>query len=326
MKSNRFSNEWKNILDNRAFVLLFFNASLRTRLSFEIGIKELGGHAQAITPEQIWLNTSGGATEALKDIAQVISRYAAGIGVRISLDRLKYSGEEYEILKAFENYSNVPIINMATDAHHPCQAFADLMGWSEYFSQYDQSAYIENLKKKKLLLTWASSPMIRPLASVQSHLTLAARLGMDIMLSMPKGYDIDPAVSKTISNVCKAKGSRFDISHDPEEGYDAADVVYARHWVSRDAYQHGQLQCESEKQKALKLKEWIVNDEKMQRSKHSIFANPMPVMRNYEATDAVIDSHRSVIYDVAENRLHVQKAILSLIGCVTKGAMDQYLT
>lgn len=164
-----------------------------------------------------------------------------------------------------------------------------------------------------LLLTWANSNLPRPLASVQSHLLLASRFGMEVTFAHPEGYDLDPDVMTTVDQYCKMNNTNFDIIHDPDEGYNDAHVVYARNWISSSAYANDIFQKEHEIAKASQLTNWITTTERMAKTNHAIFANPMPVERGHEATDEVIDGKNSVIYDVAENRLHVQKALMALI-------------
>lgn len=314
MKKDRYSSTWSNFLKNKTFLLMFYNPSLRTRLSFHTGVQELGGFVQTITPDMTWLKKNlSDAGESIEDSIRVISRYASGIGIRVTLDKVTQYGEGHRVLNEFAKSSNIPIISMADDKYHPCQGLSDIMGWSEFFSKRDGTQYIDNLKKKKLLITWASSPLIRPRSSVQSHLLMASKFGMNIVLARPSGYDLDKDVYCTAERYCKENQTKFEITHLNEECYKQVDVVYARNWLSEAAYQEGELLQDLEKKKSLEHSDWIVDSNKMKQTNNAIFANPMPVIRNYEATNEVVDSKHSVIYDVAENRLHVQKALLSLI-------------
>lgn len=314
MKENRFCSEWEKIIHNKTFVLMFFNPSLRTRLSLGTAISELGGHSQVITPESIWFddNINDVPGEAPKDIINVISRYAIGMGLRVLLNKVTEHGEGNKFLQNLARYSDMPIISMADDSFHPCQAMADLMGWSEYLCRRDRSRYIENLEQKTLLLTWAHSPLIRPRSSVQSQLLMAARFGMNVRLARPNGYDLDKNIYTNVQEQCNIAGTKFEITDDCTASYDNCDIVYARNWISEDAYCDG-FSLEKEKEASLRKPEWIVNEQKMSKTNVAAFANPMPIMRNFEATNAVIDSKNSILYEVAENRLHIHKALLSLI-------------
>ena len=211
------------------------------------------------------------------------------------------------------NQSDIPVINMADDRFHPCQALADLMGWAESYDTESRIPNIDNLKGKKLLLTWAKSGLARPWSAVQSHLLLASQFGMHVNLAYPKGYDLDPEVIDLVRKNCKENGSNFEIINNPSDGYEGAHVVYVRNWVSPEAYYDGQFQKQSEINKALKYNDWITTYERMSLTENAIFANPMPVDRGIEVTDEVVDGPRSVIFEVAENRLHIQKAIMALI-------------
>lgn len=312
MKREPFDSKWVSILKNKIFLMLFYNSSLRTHVSFETAATQLGGHAQYRTPAMGWLKTSTQAGESLKDAARVMSRYINGIGIRILLDSVPYYGAGHQTLLEYAKYASVPIISMADDRFHPCQGLADIMGWAEWLGSGIGHPNFENLKGKKLLLTWAKSGLTRPWSSVQSHLLLASRFGMNITLARPDGYDLDPEVYQWVRQNCSENGNQFEIINDPDAGYQDAHVVYVRNWVTSNAYENGQFQKQAEIEKAYKHTQWITTAERMARTNNAIFANPMPLDRGSEVTDEVADGPRSAIYDVAENRLHVQKAILAL--------------
>lgn len=302
---------FKTLLANKSFLMLFYNSSLRTHMSFETAATQLGGHAQYRTQNMGWIKTATQSGETLKDVIKVMSRYVNGIGLRILLDAVPYQGAGNEIMNEFARHSSVPIISMADDRFHPCQGLADLLGWCEKLST-NGIVNFDNLKQKKLLLTWGRSGLTRPWSSVQSHLLLASRFGMNVTLARPTGYDLDPEIYEWVQQNCKNNNTDFEIIDNHEDGYEGANVVYVRNWITKNAYSHGQLQKNSEIENALKNTGWTVTMKKMARTDDAIFANPMPLDRNNEACDEVADCERSVIYDVAENRLHVQKAIMAL--------------
>ena len=280
-------------------------------MSFETAATELGANAQYRTPSMGWIkNQPFESGETLKDAIKVISRYVDGIGVRITLDQVPYQGAGNEVLKEYVHWSSVPVINMADDRFHPCQALADVMGWAEALGER-RFDYMSSLKGKKLLLTWAKSGLARPWSSVQSHLLLASRLGMQVTLARPSGYDLESEVYEQVKQNCANNNTDFEIVDDSVTGYKDADVVYARNWISPNAYNDGQFQKEQEIRTALKHQDWKVTLDKMIYTNNAIFANPMPVDRDNEVESAIIDGERCVIYDVAENRLHVQKAIMA---------------
>jgi len=201
---------------------------------------------------------------------------------------------------------------MANDFYHPCQGLADILGWCEAFSKKKDAPNLEALKNKKLLLTWAHGGMARTWGSVQETLLLASRFGMNIVVARPDGYDLDPKLYKVVSENCRQFNTEFSTTSDPVNSYDDVHVVYSRNWMSPQAYANNEFQKEKEIKNALSKKEWITTAEKMKRTQNAIFTHCMPIDRGFEVTDEVANSPKSIIYEVAENRLHVQKAILAL--------------
>ncbi len=304
MQKYRFTDKYSHILHNKTFFMFFYNPSVRTRQSFECAATELGGHAQFLEPGAMRLKTATTAGETVEDAAQVMSRYAAGLGIRVLEDKVPYYGAGEELLREYAEWSNIPIISMAHDKYHPCQGLADVMGYRKHLGK--------NLKGKKLLQVWGHGALCRSWCSVQESLLLNSRLGMDVVLAYPEGYDLDPEVIEMTKKNCEANGQKFEISHDPIECYDGADIVYSRNWMSPDAYKDGSYHKSEEIQKALTYTDWICDADKMKRSNNGIYVHPMPIDRGHEVSDEVASGERSIIYDVAENRLHVQKAIMAL--------------
>lgn len=140
---------------------------------------------------------------------------------------------------------------------------------------------------------------------------LASRFGMDITIARPDGYDMDSFIYDQIKKNCQSNGRRFNIVNDPNSGYEGANIVYARNWVSPDAYQDGQFAKQNEIMKAFNYKDWITTEKKMQKTENAIFTHPMPIDRGSEVEDAVASGKRSVIYNVASNRLPIQKSIMA---------------
>jgi N-acetylornithine carbamoyltransferase len=135
---------------------------------------------------------------------------------------------------------------------------------------------------------------------------------MNVTMAYPEGYDLDPEVIKWTKENCSQNGTAFDVVHDPDSGYEDAHIVYTRNWVTPEAYQDGVLQKQAEIEKAMNHQGWTTNAERMARTDDAIFTHPMPVDRGSEVTDEVASGPRSAIYDIAENRLHVQKAMMAL--------------
>lgn len=304
MKKNRLSSTHMKVLKGRTFMMLFYNPSVRTRQSFEVAATELGGHAQFLEPKSMRLKTKQTAGETVEDAAVVMSRYACGIGIRILEDRVGAYGEGDALLQEYARYASVPIINMADDKFHPCQGLADVMGLREHFGTKD-------FRGKKLLQIWSHGALARSWCSVQESVLINSRLGMDVTLAYPEGYDLDPGVVEEVKVNCGKNGAQFKVVHEPVAGYEGADVVYARNWMSPKAYENG-FDKEAEVEKALAYPGWICDEAKMRITNHALFLHPMPVDRGQEVTDEVASGPRSIIYDVAENRLHVQKAVMAL--------------
>jgi ornithine carbamoyltransferase len=312
MKRDRFSPRWTSLLLHKTFMMFFYNPSVRTRMSFEAAATELGGHAQFMTPSAGRFKTEKQAGETIEDAAQVMARYVCGIGIRILEDKVPYYGAGNEMLREYAHWADVPIINMADDKFHPCQGMADVMGWAEWYGEGPGRPDYDNLKGKNFLLTWGSGALARSWCSVQEALLVASRFGMNVTVARPDGYDLDPQVYEWTKRNCAENGAGFRVVNDPESGYDGAHVVYSRNWVTADAYQDGVLQKQAEIEKAMAIPGWTATAERMARSDNAIYTHPMPVDRGSEVTDEVASGPRSAIYDIAENRLHVQKAVMAL--------------
>ncbi|MDQ7824503.1 MAG: ornithine carbamoyltransferase [Candidatus Eremiobacteraeota bacterium] len=304
MKKKRFAPEYTELLKHRTFFMFFYNPSVRTRQSFECAATELGGHAQFLEPKTMRLKTATTAGETVEDAAKVMNRYACGIGIRILEDKIAAYGEGDDLLREYAKWSEIPILSMAHDKFHPCQGLADMMGIQEHLG--------ENLQGKKILIAWGHGALARSWCSVQEAMLICSRFGMDVTLAHPEGYDLDPEVIKHTQHNCKEQNSKFEITHDPVAGYKGAHVVYSRNWMSPNAYQNGEFNKQGDIEKALRYTEWICDADKMKHSENALYTHPMPIDRGHEVTDEVASGPRSIIYDVAENRLHVQKAIMAL--------------
>ena len=304
MKAHRYDHPYSNCLNRKTFFMFFYNPSVRTRQSFECAATELGGHAQFLEPKAMRLKTAITAGETIEDAAQVMSRYACGIGIRILEDKISAYGEGETLLREYAKWASVPIISMAHDKYHPCQGLADVMGLRAHLGK--------DSRGKRLLQIWGHGALVRSWCSVQESLLINTRLGMDVTLSYPEGYDLDPEVIAACEENASRAGSRFEITHDQKRAYEGADVVYSRNWMSPQAYKDGQLDKEGEIERAMEYRDWICNAKKMALTNDALFIHPMPVDRGHEVTDEIASGPRSIIYEVAENRLHVQKAIMAL--------------
>jgi N-acetylornithine carbamoyltransferase len=294
-------------LEGKSVALVFFNPSLRTRASMQIGIFELGGNPVLLEPgSSSWtLEHRSGVvmdsdkTEHLAEFVGVIGRYVSAIGVRTFAELKDWDAErEDPVLAAFARYSPVPVINLESAMHHPCQAMADMMTIREKLGE----------GKKKVLLTWAWHPKALPMAVPNSFALAAAQFGHDLRIAHPKGYQLDVQLLRDIERIAEQSGGSVEYISDADTGFDDADVVYAKSWGSKSFY--GRPEQDIEFRRDLRP-DWIVNEEKMGRTNNGIFMHCLPVRRNVIVTDGVIDSAASVVLDEAENRLHVQKAILT---------------
>lgn len=294
-------------LAGKSVALVFFNPSLRTRASMQVGIYELGGNSVILEPggtswtleHRDGVVMDGGKTEHLKEFVRVLERYVSVIGVRTFADLKDWELERTDpILEAFSRYSTKPIINLESAMHHPCQAMADMMTIREKLGT----------EKKKVLLTWAWHPKPLPMAVPNSFALAAAQFGHDVRIAHPKGYELDGDLVREIESSSKEGGGSIEISDNIDAAFENADVVYAKSWGSFKYYGNAEQEIID---RAKYRERWIVNEQKMSRTNDAIFMHCLPVRRNVIVTDAVIDSPNSVVIDQAENRLHVQKAIMT---------------
>lgn len=294
-------------LAGKSIALVFFNPSLRTRASMQVGIYELGGNPVILEPG----NTSwtlehrdgvvmdGDKTEHLKEFVRVLERYVSAIGVRTFAELKDWELERTDpVLNAFARYASVPVINLESAMHHPCQSMADVMTIRERFGT----------QKKKVLLTWAWHPKPLPMAVPNSFALAAAQFGHDLRIAHPKGYELDGQLIDEIKEQASLNGTSVEITTDIDDAFDSVDVVYAKSWGSKEHY--GDPNSDMAARSAFREK-WIVDEAKMQGTNDGIFMHCLPVRRNVIVTDGVIDSENSVVIDEAENRLHIQKAIMS---------------
>lgn len=290
-------------LKGKTLAMVFFNPSLRTRLSFAVAMGQLGGHSQDLNVGQgMWsieyrdgVVMNGTSVEHIKEAAKVISRYCDAIAVR-SFAGMKSIDEDRAdpVLNGFVRHADVPVINMESAMFHPCQALADIMTIEERF---------KSCKGKKLLLTWAPHPSSLPTAVPNSIVTIASQFGMEVNIASPKGFDLDNSVISFVQETCRKNKASFNIHHDQRDAFNGVDVVYAKSWGTYGKW-------EEEKKTRAACADWTVDASKMALTNNAKFMHCLPVRRNVIVTDEVLDSPNSIIYDEAENRLHVQKAVL----------------
>ena len=298
-------------MKGRSIALVFFNPSMRTRTSFELGAFQLGGHAIVLQPgKDAWpiefdLGTvmDGEAEEHIAEVARVLARYVDLIGVRAFPKFVDWQRDRRDIvLNAFARYSTVPVINMETITH-PCQELAHALALREHFGSDD-------LRGRKYVLTWTYHPKALNTAVANSALTIATRMGMDVTLLCPTPeYVLDERYMGWARDNVAANGGSLTVSHDIGSAYRDADVVYAKSWGALPYFGN----WEAEKPIRDQYRHFIVDEAKMALTNDGVFSHCLPLRRNVKATDAVMDSPRCIAIDEAENRLHVQKAVMAAL-------------
>jgi N-acetylornithine carbamoyltransferase len=281
-------------LRDKVLALLFFFSSTRTRVSFEAGMAQLGGHAEFIdsTTTQIKHGDTG------KEIGEIIGRYCDGIAIR----QCDWGvGDEY--IRGVAEASRSPVLNMQCDFYHPFQALADMMTIFERFGR--------NVRGRTLNVSYAyASSYQKPMSAPQSLLLLASRYGMNVRLTRPPEFKLMPDIVDQVHENAKKSHGSFEVLDDFDAGFEDADAVYAKAWgamlTTTDDAESAQIGAQYEG--------WITNERRMAmtRDGEGLFMHPLPADRNIEVTDAVIDGPQSVVYDEAENRLHVQKSVMAL--------------
>ena len=299
-------------MHGKSIALVFFNASLRTRASFELGAFQLGGHAIVLQPgKDAWpiefdLGTvmDGDAEEHIAEVAKVLSRYCDLIGVRAFPKFVDWSVDRQDkVLQGFARHATVPVINMETITH-PCQELAHALALQEHFGSSD-------LRGKKYVLTWTWHPRPLNTAVANSALTIATRLGMDVTLLCPTpDYVLDERYMGWAEANAVDSGGSLRVSHDIASAYAGADVVYAKSWGALPYFGN----WEAEKPIRDRYRHFIVDEAKMALTNDAVFSHCLPLRRNVKATDAVMDSPRCIAIDEAENRLHVQKAVMGWLA------------
>ncbi len=293
LKRKRALGEPHALLRDKVLAMLFFFTSTRTRTSFESGMAQLGGHAQFIDSE----TTQIAHGDTAKEIGEIVGRYCDGIAIR-HCDWNE--GNKY--IREVAKHSRVPVLNMQCDVYHPFQILADAMTIMERFGR--------SLKGRKINVSWAyASSYQKPISVPQSLVLLMTRFGMNVTLSHPPEYKLMPDILDQARANAKKSGGSFVITNSFDEGFKDADIVYPKSWgallTTTDDAESARI--------GKKYTDWITDARRMSLAKaHAIYMHCLPADRNIEVTDEVIDGPQSVVYDEAENRLHVQKAVMAL--------------
>ncbi|HET7930807.1 MAG TPA: N-acetylornithine carbamoyltransferase [Rhodanobacteraceae bacterium] len=299
-----------NQLAGKSVALLFFNPSMRTRTSFELGAFQLGGHAVVLAPgKDAWpiefeLGTvmDGEAEEHVAEVARVLSRYVDLIAVRAFPKFRDWSVDREDlVIKAFAQHATVPVINMETITH-PCQELAHALALREHLG---------DLRGRKYVLTWTWHPKPLNTAVANSALLIATRMGMDVTLLCPTpDYVLDERYMEFGRLNAAQNGGSLSVSHDIESAYRDADAVYAKSWGALPYFGR----WDEERPIRGAHRHFIVDEAKMALTNHAVFSHCLPLRRNVKATDAVMDAPYCIAIDEAENRLHVQKAVMATLA------------
>lgn len=269
------AKEFKPRLANQTLAMIFEKSSTRTRVSFEVGMYQLGGHALFLSNRDIHL----GRGEPVKDTARVISSMCDMVMIRTY---------EQSMLEEFALHSKVPVINGLSDTYHPVQLLADYM------------TMMECGKDKNPIVAYVGDGN----NMTHSWLMLASKLGFELRVATPKGYECDPAVIADALAFAEQSGAKITFTHDPKEAVSGANVVTTDTWISM-----GQ-----EDEKALRIEAfngYIVDEALMGLAREdAIFLHCLPAYRGVEVSESVLDGEQSVIFEEAENRLHAQKGLM----------------
>jgi len=292
LKRKRALGEPHAYLRDQVLAMLFFFTSTRTRTSFEAGMAQLGGHAQFV--ESSTTQISHGDTA--KEIGEIVGRYCDGIAIRQCDWGI---GNQY--IRDVAAASRVPVLNMQCDVYHPFQILADLLTIVE--KKGDPRGLTINVS-----YAYASSYQ-KPISVPQSLILLMSRYGMNVRLTHPPEFKLMPdIVEQARENARRSRGS-FEILDDFDAGFQDADVVYVKSWGCLLTTDNAQESAEISRQ----YTDWITDERRMALAREdAVYMHCLPADRNIEVTDAVIDGSQSVVYDEAENRLHVQKAVMAL--------------
>jgi N-acetylornithine carbamoyltransferase len=279
-------------LRDKVLAMLFFFSSTRTRASFEAGMAQLGGHAQFIDSK----TTQIAHGDTAKELGEILGRYNDGISIR-QVDW----GHGNQYMRWVAEASRTPVMNMQCELYHPHQILADLLTIMEKKGQP---------QGKTITVSWAyASSYSKPMSVPQSLILLMTRYGMNVRLVHPPEFNLVPEIVDQAKENAKKHHGSLEIMDDFEEGIKGSDIVYAKSW--------GPLLTTTDPEKGRQItdqyKDWITDERRMAMAKEdAIYMHPLPADRNIEVTDGVLDGHQSVVFDEAENRLHVQKAVMAL--------------
>jgi len=292
LKRERATGQAHPLLRDKALAMLFFFSSTRTRSSFEAGMAQLGGHAAFIESE----TTQIAHGDTPKEIGDILGRYFDGIAIRHCDWK---AGNQY--IRDVANASRVPVLNMQCEVYHPFQALADLMTIMEKKGEP---------RGKTIAVSWACAASYqKPLSVPQSLILLLTRFGMNVRLVHPPEYRLMPEILEQAQENARRHGGTLETLDDMDAGFEDADIVYPKSWGSWLATDN----VDESAAIGRKYDDWICDERRLALAQEdAIYMHCLPADRGIEVTDGVIDGPESVVYDEAENRLHVQKAVMAL--------------
>jgi N-acetylornithine carbamoyltransferase len=292
LKRRRALGEPHALLRDKVLAMLFFFSSTRTRASFEAGMAQLGGHAQFIEAKTTQISHG----DTAKEIGEILGRYNDGLAIR----QVDYGfGNTY--LREVAEASRVPVLNMQCDQFHPFQALADLLTIIEHKG---------SPRGLTIDVSWAYADSYqKPLSVPQSLVTLLTRYGANVRLTHPAEFELEPEILAKAEENARRSGGSFELLDDMDAGFQDADIVYPKSW--------GCMRTTTDLEESARIganySSWIADERRMALAREdAMYLHCLPADRGIEVADAVIDGPRSAVYDEAENRLHVQKAVMAL--------------
>jgi ornithine carbamoyltransferase len=286
------------LLEGKSLGGIFESPSTRTSVSFETAMMQLGGHMLWLDQNRLWVGEA--AEEDWRDTIKTLSRY---------LDGIAYRAMRRERVDSAVEYADIPVINASCPVEHPCQAFADVLTMQE------KKGRVQDLK---VALCWGYRSANPPAGLVNSTMLMAGKLGFNLSIACPEGFDPDANIQKLAEQAATMSGGHIEIVRSYDDAVKDADFINVYSWVSPEVFARGletHFQGDPEfVEKKSKLKDkWMVDQSVVDRAKKDVnVMHCMPISRNTEVTDEVLNSDRSIIFDEAENRLHTEKAILAL--------------
>ncbi len=293
LKRRRATGEPHALLRDKVLAMLFFFSSTRTRISFEAGMAQLGGHAQFIESQTTQISHG----DTAKEIGEIVGRYTDGIAIR----QCDWGvGNQY--IRDVAAASRAPVLNMQCDVYHPFQILADLMTIMERFGR--------DLRGRTMNVSWAyAASYQKPISVPQSLILLMSRFGMNLRLTHPPEYRLMPDIVQQAQDNVRRHGGSLELVDDFDAGFRDADILYPKSW--------GALLTTDDDDESARIgrqySDWITDEQRMALAQeHAVYMHCLPADRNIEVTNAVLDGPQSIVYDEAENRLHVQKATMAL--------------